>query len=430
MTDTRVVVTGFDMITPVGLDAAASFAAMLAGRSGVRRASTLPPGLRSQVAAEVPGDPVATRNCNESAAELLSPLTRGARLGVLAGLGAAQHAGLDGGEPDRTGVCMGTSSAHTFSLDFLDVAQAYLDQAGQWDQPRYEVGSAELPLPADELCNRRENAASSLAVLCQAGGPNRTFCSTCASGSQAIGEAARLIQEGDADIMLAGGCDSLLDFVIFASFDMLSALSSRYSDTPQIACRPFDRRRDGFVMGEAGAAVVLESLTHARERGAVIYAELAGYGTSCDAYRITDSAPDGAGAQLAMAAALQSARMVPEDVDYINAHGTGTRINDRVETLAIKKAFGGHAHQVPVSSVKSMTGHSIGGAGALEFVTCVMALGAGQIPPTINYQYPDPECDLDYVPNISREVPLRTAMSNSFGFGGQNASLIARRWDG
>jgi 3-oxoacyl-[acyl-carrier-protein] synthase II len=430
MTDTRVVVTGFDMVTPLGSDADSSFAAMLAGRSGIRRASSLPSGLRSQVTAEVETDFLAARRCDGAVRELLLPAKRGSQLGVIAGLGAAQHAGLDSSDPDCVGVCIGTSSGHTYSVEFLDAAQTYLTERGGWDQELYEAGQAERPLPANELRNRREEAASMLACLARAGGPNRTISSTCASGSQAIGEAAWLIREGDADVMIAGGCDSLLTFVLFATFDMLSALASRYNDTPEIASRPFDRKRDGFVMGEAGAAVVLESLKHARDRGAVIYAELTGYGASCDAYRVTDSAPDGIGARIAMEAALRSACLGPADIDYINAHGTGTRINDRVETLAIKQVFREHARRVAISSVKSMTGHSIGGAGALEFVTCVMALAAGCIPPTINYEYPDPDCDLDYVPNVSRELSIRTAMSNSFGFGGQNACLIVRGWNG
>lgn len=422
MTDTPVVVTGYDMITPVGLDARSSFDAMMAGRSGTARASYARRGMRSHVAARIKGDPVAAR-APEGTAGYLRPLSRGARLGVLAGLGAAAHAGLRGDEPDRTGVCVGTSSERTYSVEFLQAAHTYLDAAGRWDQVAYERGAGDLP--TDELCNRRENAASTLAVLCRAGGPNRTFCSTCAAGTQAIGEAARLIQEGDAEVMIAVGCDSLLTFVVFASFDRLSALASRY-EAPERASRPFDRRRDGFVMGEAGAAVVLESVSHARERGARVYGELAGYGTSCDAYRVTDSAPDGVGARLAMTNALHDAGLAPEEIGYINAHGTGTRINDRVETLAIKRVFGEQAYRIPVSSVKSMTGHSIGGAGATEFVTCVLALRAGRLPPTINYRYPDPDCDLDYVPNVSRASAARTAMSNSFGFGGQNASLIVR----
>jgi 3-oxoacyl-[acyl-carrier-protein] synthase II len=430
MRDTRVVVTGFDMITPLGLDASSSFEAMLAGRSGIGRPRSLPPALRSQVTAEIEADFLAARDHDGLIREPLMRMARGAQLGVLAGLGAVRHAGLDDIDPDRTGVSVGTSSGHNYSVKFLDAVRRYLDESGGWSQGQYEAGQAEQPLPTDELCSRPKDAATLLARLCQAGGPNRTFCSTCAAGTQAIGEAAWLIQEGDADVMIAGGCDSLLTFVTFASFDMLSALSSRYVDPPGLASRPFDRKRDGFVMGEAGAAVVLESAEHARARKAMIHAELAGYGASCDAYRVTDSAPDGIGARLAMEAALSSARLAPHEVDYINAHGTGTRINDRVETLAIKQVFGGHARRVPISSVKSMTGHSIGGAGALEAVTCVMALAAGRIPPTINYQFPDPDCDLDYVPNVPRELSLRTAMSNSFGFGGQNASLIVRSWDG
>lgn len=238
-----------------------------------------------------------------------------------------------------------------------------------------------------------------------------------------------MVQENDADIMLAGGCDSFLNFPGFASFDLLSAMSSKYNDTPEKASRPFDRKRNGFVMGEAGGAVVLEELEHALRRQVPIYAEVIGYASSCDGYRVTDSAPDGIGARIAMQHALESTGLDTPVIDYINAHGTATLYNDRTETLAVKHVFGERAYRIPMSSIKSMTGHSIGGAGAIELVTCVLTILHNAIPPTINYEHPDPDCDLDYVPNTARYQPVQTAMSNSFGFGGQNASLIVRRYE-
>ena len=426
----RVVITGFDMVTPLGLTARASFAAMLAATSGTRRLATFDAsGLNAQVAAPVDQEVVDKLAPGPAIREVLDGITRGAQLGVLAVLGAARHARLGDLPPDRLGVCIGTSGM-MYELDHLLRLERFLDGAGRWDQRRFEAApDPNVISPRQLILTQKELPTSVAAYLCRAGGPNHTVSSTCASGTQAIGEACWMVQDGDADVMLAGGCDSLLNFVGFASFDLLSAMATKYNDTPHKASRPFDRKRNGFVMGEAGGAVVLEEMEHARRRGAEIFAEVVGYASSCDGYRVTDSAPDGIGARLAMGHALESAGLAPGDIDYINAHGTGTLYNDRAESLAIKHIFGEHAYQVPISSIKSMTGHSIGGAGAIELVTSVMTILCGAIPPTINYENPDPDCDLDYVPNVARHQQVRTVMSNSFGFGGQNASLIVRRYE-
>jgi 3-oxoacyl-[acyl-carrier-protein] synthase II len=258
-------------------------------------------------------------------------------------------------------------------------------------------------------------------------GPNIACQTACAASSQAIGEAAELIRAGDADVMAAGGAHSMLHPLGIAGFNRLTALSQR-NDSPQTASRPFDLTRDGFVIGEGAGMVILEELEHAKKRGAPIYAEITGYGTTADAYRMTDPHPQGKGAVRAMANALSDAGLKPADIGYINAHGTSTQANDSAETAAIKAVFGERAYKIPVSSSKSMLGHLIAAAGVVELVICVEAMRKGVLPPTINYQTPDPECDLDYIPNVAREHRVDHVLSNSFGFGGQNIALTVSRF--
>jgi 3-oxoacyl-[acyl-carrier-protein] synthase II len=260
-------------------------------------------------------------------------------------------------------------------------------------------------------------------------GPNFGCLTACAAGTQAIGEATELIRHGDADLMLAGGAHSMIHPLGVTGFNLLTALSTR-NDAPQKASRPFDLQRDGFVLGEGAGMLVLEELEHAKKRGAMIYAELTGYGSTCDAFRVTDCHPEGRGAIACMRAALADAELAPDQIGYINAHGTSTRINDLVETLAIKAVFGTSAYRIPISSSKSMLGHLIGAAGAVELIISILAMRQGVLPPTINYEVPDPVCDLDYIPNTAREARARHALSNSFGFGGQNAALIVSLYDG
>jgi 3-oxoacyl-[acyl-carrier-protein] synthase II len=277
------------------------------------------------------------------------------------------------------------------------------------------------------LRRKPDVVTSILSILFQCRGPNLSIVSACAAGSQAIGEAFRIIREGKAEVMIAAGCDTTLYFIGFIGFVLIKALSERYT-TPQTASRPFDRKRNGFVMSEGAGTLILEDLEHALSRGAPVYGEILGYGSSADAYRITDTHPRGLGAILAMRGALEDAGLSPEDVRYINAHGTSTKHGDELETQAIKAIFGDHAHRLCVSSTKSMTGHLLGAAGGVEAVITVLCIHRGAVPPTINLDNPDPECDLDYVPFTSRNVPVNCALTNSFGFGGTNACLIFQKF--
>jgi 3-oxoacyl-[acyl-carrier-protein] synthase II len=273
------------------------------------------------------------------------------------------------------------------------------------------------------------NAASAaVAITYGLRGPNLCVASACATGSHAIGEAAEVIRRGHAEVMICGGSDAVIASLSLSAFKNMGAVSTR-NDEPERASRPFDAGRDGFVMGEGAGVLVLESLEHARQRGARIYCELVGYGATADAYHITAPDETGQGAAWAMERALRDAGLAPEEVDYVNAHGTSTFLNDRVETLAIRTVFGPHADRLAVSSTKSMVGHLLGAAGAVEAIACIKSLESGWVHPTINHEMPDPECDLDYVPNRARQLESRVALSNSFGFGGHNGCLILRRWE-
>jgi 3-oxoacyl-[acyl-carrier-protein] synthase II len=269
-------------------------------------------------------------------------------------------------------------------------------------------------------------AASHLACLFDAQGPNVSSFTACAASGQAIGESAEIIRRGDADIMIAGGTHSLIHTFGVTGLSLLTALS-QHNDEPERASRPFDRDRDGFVLGEGAGILILERLEHALSRGAKVYGEINGYGASADAFRITDIHPEGRGAVACMKRALDDARLNPADIDYINAHGTSTPINDKVETAAVKHVFGSEAYRTPISSTKSMTGHLLAAAGVTELIICLMALRDGALPPTINYETPDRDCDLDYVPNEARDARCRHILSNSFGFGGQNVALVVSR---
>jgi 3-oxoacyl-[acyl-carrier-protein] synthase II len=273
-----------------------------------------------------------------------------------------------------------------------------------------------------------DSAVGMIAIHLGVRGPNMAIVSACASGTNAIGEAVEVIRRGSADVILSGGTESVIVPIGMAGLEVMKALST-HNDEPERASRPFDRDRDGFVLGEGAAVLVLESLEHAQKRGAQIWGEISGYGTSNDAYHISAPAENGAGAALCMQSALNDARLTKNDISYINAHGTGTQLNDKSETDAIKTVFGEQAYHIPVSSTKSMTGHLLGAAGALEALICVKTIEAGIAPPTINYETPDPECDLDYIPNRARQMNIQHIMSNSFGFGGHNASIIISRYN-
>jgi 3-oxoacyl-[acyl-carrier-protein] synthase II len=345
---------------------------------------------------------------------------------------ALKDAGLlDSNNVDRTrcGIYLGSGEGiqDFYHLTAL-VAQYYNPQDRSMDTVGFASGALRDFHAAREAEQELHTTAGRVAEHFALDGPNFTCLTACAASSQALGEAAEIIRHGDADIMLSGGSHSMIHPLGVTGFNLLTALSTR-NDPPAKASRPFDAGRDGFVLGEGAGTLVLEELEHAKKRGATIYAELSGYGSTADAFRVTDSHPDGRGAIACIAQALQDAQLKPADIGYINAHGTSTQVNDRVETLAIKKVFGEGAYQVPISSSKSMLGHLIAAAGAVELIISIVAMRRGVLPPTINYETPDPECDLDYVPNTPREKRVRHALSNSFGFGGQNISLVVSQFD-
>ncbi len=424
----RVVVTGMAMVTPLGGNLEETWAAAVAGRSGVGYitrfdASTLP----TRIAAEVKNFSLADYVAEASRYEECGLNTK---LALAAASMALDHSGLDMDreDPYRVGVYLGAGEGHQDFETFMRLLRrAYRD--GLIDVPVFNAGAVAELSARNELEQSPNMAAAHVAGFVGAYGPNSNCLTACAASNQAIGEAVELLRMGYADVMLSGGAHSMIHPLGVTGFNLLTALSTR-NDEPQKASRPFDLHRDGFVLGEGAGIVVLEELEHAKRRGARIYAEVLGYGLSADAFRLTDPHEDGRGAVQAMQHALRDAGLDLSAIQYINAHGTSTREGDTVETLAIKKVFGEHAYRIPVSSTKSMMGHLIAAAGVVEFIICVLVIRDGVIPPTINLETPDPECDLDYVPNQAREARVDIALSNSFGFGGQNACVIVGRYAG
>jgi 3-oxoacyl-[acyl-carrier-protein] synthase II len=420
----RVVITGYGMITPLGKDAEETFENASQGKSGIDYLTAfdtthLPCRIGGQVKDEwlEKNDPEADRFYKFS--------SRGLRLMRKATLEAAGRSRLhELVNRERIGVSFGFHGDSP-EVDDLMFLHRFYDGKGTWDMKGLMQSGGYSFL--NFLRRKPDVAATILPKMFDCKGPNLTVASACAAGSQAIGEAYRLIQEGKADVMIAGGSEAALNLMGFIGFVLIKALAERYS-IPQKASRPFDRKRNGFVMSEGAGAVVLEEHEHARSRKVPILGELLGYGASADAYRITDTHPTGLGAVLAMKGALEDASVRPEEIDYINAHGTSTAMNDLTETRAIKEVFGPRAKEIPVSSNKSMLGHSIAGAGALELILTLMGMNRSVILPTINHEFPDPKCDLDYVPNEARRKEHKIALSNSFGFGGQNACLCAGRY--
>jgi len=345
-------------------------------------------------------------------------------------IGAAKKAVADSGildtplDPTRFGVYTGSGEGQQDFDRFTEMMVAALEDGGL-NLAKFTRKGLEILHPIAELEQEPNMPASHLAALFDAQGPNINCLTACAASSQAIGEATDIIRRGEADVMLSGGTHTMIHPFGVTGFSLLTALSTR-NDEPTRASRPFDRLRDGFVLGEGAGFVVLEELERAKRRGAKIYGEILGYGSTADAFRITDTHPEGRGAISCIRMALRDAGL--DRVDYINAHGTSTTVNDKVETLAIKQVFGEEAYRIPVSSTKSMMGHLIAAAGATELILCLLAIRDQVLPPTINYEVPDPECDLDYVPNTAREARCEVALSNSFGFGGQNISLIVGRF--
>ena len=409
-TSRRVVVTGLGAIHGLGHNVEEFWISLLAGRSGVGRITHWDPAeFACQIGAEV-RDWDAAQHMDPKEARRNDRYTH---FGFVAARQAVQDAGLDMAQEDRdrVGVIIGSGIGGMYTYE---TQLKVLAKRG----PR-RVSPFTIPSLIGNMC------AGLVAIELGARGPNFGIVSACATGTHALGEAAHAIRRGDADVMIAGGSEASITPFSYASFCSMKAMSTR-NDDPQHASRPFDAQRDGFVMGEGSGVLVIESLEHARARGARIYCELAGYAATCDAFHITQPDPEGKGLSMAMKRALASAGAAPGQVDYINAHGTSTPYNDKFETLAIKKVFGEHAHKLAISSTKSMTGHLLGAAGGIESVICVKTIQTGRIAPTINLVDPDPDCDLDYVPNTAREAKVRTVLSNNLGFGGQNAAVIFR----
>jgi 3-oxoacyl-[acyl-carrier-protein] synthase II len=419
------------VVAPNGIGKEAFWLSCLEGKSAVGPIRSFDAsGHAVKVAAEVPEFdiapllPVSQRKSIKIMSRAMRFAVAGATLGV-------QDAGLNlqREDPERIGVVMGTGLV---PMDLPEVAPALVeacDETGRLQTRRLGERGGQSIFPLWILKYLPNMVAAHISLALNAQGPNSTITTACAAGTQAVGEGFRLIARGDADVVLAGGADSRIDPLLILAYTALGALS--LSDRPpEEISRPFDGGRDGFVLGEGAGVLVLEELERARKRNATIYAEVLGLGSSFDAYSITKPEPDARGAARAIEAALREARVDPHDVNYINAHGTSTRLNDIMETRAVKRVFGEGARALPLSSIKSMVGHLIGAAGAVEALALALTLHSGVLPPTINQTQPDPQCDLDYVPNCARELSARTAVSTSFGFGGQNAALVMRRFAG
>ena len=425
----RVVITGMGCITPLGVRVEELWGNLMAGASGVGLttvfdASRFPTRISAEVRhwniGDEGEDPARWQFCG-----------RHTRFAAGAALQAMRDAGLPQGlphDPTRLGVYLGSGEGQQDFESFTSMMMAAIE-GDRLDVAKFTKLGLETLHPLSEVEQEPNMPAGHLAGMFDANGPNLNCLTACAASSQAIGEAVELVRRGDADVMLSGGTHSMIHPFGVTGFNLLTALSTR-NDEPTRASRPFDRDRDGFVLGEGAAMVVLEELEHAKRRGAKIHGELLGYGSTADAYRITDTHPEGRGASSCIRLALEDAALHPDAIDYINAHGTSTSVNDRVETLAIKTVFGERAYKIPVSSTKSMMGHLIAAAGATELIVCLLAIRDGMVPPTTNYEEPDPDCDLDYVPNKARAARCDVALSNSFGFGGQNIALITGRYRG
>jgi 3-oxoacyl-[acyl-carrier-protein] synthase II len=409
----RVVVTGIGLVTPIAVGTEETWQGLSAGKSGIGPITHFDhSAFATHFAGEVKGfDP--TRWITSRDAKSIDLFIQFAIAGAAL---AVEDSGLEikGEFAERVGCFVGAGLG---GVTTIETTCKTLWEKG----PRHGISPFFVPMIIVNL------APGQISIRHGAKGPNVSQVSACSTGAHAIGDAFRIIERGDADAMICGGTEATVSPLGVGGFNSMRALSTR-NDSPQQASRPFDRDRDGFVIAEGAGILVLEELEHAKARGAKIYAEMKGYGLNADAHHITSPAPEGEGAQRCMKLALKDARLAPEDIGYVNAHGTSTKINDATETLAVKKVFGDHARKLMVSSTKSMTGHMLGAAGGIETAICALAISRGIIPPTINYTTPDPECDLDYVPNTAREVRVQHALTNSFGFGGTNACLILGRF--
>ncbi|MHC4957138.1 MAG: beta-ketoacyl-ACP synthase II [Planctomycetota bacterium] len=423
----RVVVTGFGAVAPNGIGAEPFWEATRNGISGVGPIEAFDAGsFAVKIAGEVTGFRPRDFIANRKALKIMG---NNIRFGCAAAKMAMDHSGLAEApaDPHRTGVVMGSGIVPTDIEEVGDAIMHSLDDEGAFSVPRFGEAGHKRLFPLWLLKHLPNMVSAHISIAHDAQGPNNTIVTACSAATQAIGEALRILQRGDADVMLTGGSDSRIDPLSFVAYALLGAVSTSGRE-PGAVSRPYDRERDGFVLGEGAACLVLETEEHAKARGATIHAEIAGYGSSFDAFAVTQPDPSGDGAARAMQAALDDAGVNPVDIDYISGHGTSTPLNDKMETVAVKSVFGADAAKVPMSSIKSMIGHLIGSAGAMEALACVLAIRDNVAPPTINLDTPDPDCDLDYVPNQAREMEIATTLSNSFGFGGQNAALVIREY--
>ncbi|MGF7399694.1 beta-ketoacyl-ACP synthase II [Thermoanaerobacterium thermosaccharolyticum] len=407
----KVVITGIGAITPIGNSIDELWDSLINGRSGIDKITRFDvSSYPTKLAAEVK-DFEPTEYIDKKEAKRMDRFTQFALASAKMAL-IDSRLDLEKEDLDRIGVIYGSGIG---GIETLENQQNILKEKGPG-----RVSPFFVPMMIADM------AAGLISITFGLKGHNETIVNACASSTNAIGDAFKVIERGDADVIVTGGSEAAITPLAIAGFCSMKAMST--NDDPKTACRPFDANRDGFIMGEGSATLILESLEHAIKRGAKIYCEIVGYGATADAYHITAPAPEGAGAARAMKLALKDADIIPEDIDYINAHGTSTEYNDKYETMAIKNVFGQHAYKLKVSSTKSMTGHMLGASGAVEAVATVLAIKNGIVPPTINYETPDPECDLDYVPNKALEMEINYALSNSFGFGGHNATLVFKKY--
>ena len=425
----RVVVTGMGMVTPVGRDLETTWASLQEGRSGVGPISLFDAGsFATRIAAEASGFDLGQYIGD---ADRWRDHCRNTMFAIAAGRMAKDDSGLEtarGLDRTRFGVYLGSGEGQQDFPRFVKLVHAST-RDGKVDTSNFTRRGFQELHPIHEAEQEPGTPAGHLAGMFGARGPNANCLTACAASTQAIGEATEIIRRGDADVMLSGGTHSMIHPFGVTGFNLLTALSTR-NDEPTRTSRPFDRDRDGFILGEGAGMVILEELEHAKARGAKIYGEVAGYGSTADAFRLTDTHDEGRGAIACIREALADAGLNPADIDYINAHGTSTSVNDSIETLAIKRTFGDVAYDIPVSSTKSMMGHLIAAAGSVEAIVCLLAIRDGVLPPTINLDHPGDDCDLDYVPHEARRKKVDAALSNSFGFGGQNTSLIFARFAG
>lgn len=411
--ENRVVITGIGAITPVGTGKDAFWQALLAGKSGITRTTRFDPAeYTAQIAGEIrdfePTDYIDKKECKR--------MDRNAQFAVAAAKLAIEDAKLDleTENRDRIGTFVGTGIGGIETL--------HKQYETLFDKGPGRISPFFVPMMIGNM------AAGQVSITFGLQGPSSCTVTACASGTNSIGDAFRVLQRGDADVMVAGGTEACISPAAVAGFCSMKALCSDFNEEPERASRPFDKNRSGFVMGEGSGIVVLETLEHAKARGAHIYAEVVGYGSNSDAYHITSPAPGGAQAAKCMQQALKDAGMEPSEIDYINAHGTSTQMNDQTETMAVKTVFGDHAYKLSMSSIKSMTGHLLGAAGGIECIATALTVEQDMMPPTINYETPDEGLDLDYVPNQAKAKTVRAALTNSLGFGGHNACLILRKY--